>query len=188
MSKLGGLGYSGFSVSDDHLFTLGAFGDEEKLLAFNASNGKKIWELNTGELLTNNWGDGPRMTPTVSDGLVYALGGRGNLICAMPKVAKKWSVHLVQELEESSGWVTPSQFLSIRAASSALLAVKTPLALDAKTGKVLWRRKIYRCCSVLISHRNRAPRKTAHVQLVMKNLVGIETKSGKRYGNRWPGK
>ena len=74
MSKLGGLGHFGFSVSDDHLFTLGAFGDEEKLLAFNASNGKKIWELNTGELLTNNWGDGPRMTPTVSDGLVEALG------------------------------------------------------------------------------------------------------------------
>ena len=89
MSKLGGLGYSGFSVSDDHLFTLGAFGDEEKLLAFNASNGKKIWELNTGELLTNNWGDGPRMTPTVSDGLVYALGGRGNLICADAKSGKK---------------------------------------------------------------------------------------------------
>ena len=81
-SKEGGLGYAGFSIVDDTLYTLGAFGKEERLLAFNASSGKKLWELSIGELLTNGWGDGPRMTPTVSGGMVYALGGKGKLVCA----------------------------------------------------------------------------------------------------------
>ena len=34
-----------------------------------------------GELLTNGWGDGPRMSPSVSGEKVYALGGKGNLVC-----------------------------------------------------------------------------------------------------------
>ena len=35
-----------------------------------------------GELLTNGWGDGPRMSPSPSqENKVYALGGKGNLVC-----------------------------------------------------------------------------------------------------------
>ena len=40
MTTDAGLGYSGFSISKGTLFTMGAFGEEERLLAFNASSGK----------------------------------------------------------------------------------------------------------------------------------------------------
>ena len=33
-------------------------------------------------MLTNNWGNGPRGTPTVDGQQVYALSGRGTLLCA----------------------------------------------------------------------------------------------------------
>ncbi|MBT3635870.1 MAG: PQQ-like beta-propeller repeat protein, partial [Opitutae bacterium] len=181
--KLGGLGYSGFSIANDHLFTLGAFGKEEKLLAFNASTGKKAWELTTGELLTNNWGDGPRMTPSVSNGLVYALGGRGNLVCADAKTGKQqWKVHLVKDLGgKVPGWgytesvlIDQGRVICTPGGSNGALA-----ALDAKSGEVLWRSKEftdgaqYSSPIVIESHGKRQ-----YVQLVMKNLVGVEAKTG----------
>ena len=194
MSKVGGLGYSGFSIADDHLFTLGAFGEEETLLAFNASTGNKIWELKIGELLTNNWGDGPRMTPSVSDGLVYALGGRGNLVCADAKTGKqKWKVHLVKELGgKVPGWgytesvlVDQGRVICTPGGKKGALA-----ALDAKTGKVLWRSKEFTdgaqySSPIVIENQD----KRQYVQLVMKNLVGIEAFSGKLlWKSSWPGK
>ena len=42
-------------LSNGGLYTMGAFGNTEKLLAFNASTGKKVWELPIGDLLTNGW-------------------------------------------------------------------------------------------------------------------------------------
>ena len=93
MSNDAGLGYAGFSVANGALYTMGAFGGKEKLIAYRAvstsPSNKKVWELEVGELLTNGWGDGPRTTPTVSDGKVYALGGKGNLVCADAKTGKK---------------------------------------------------------------------------------------------------
>ena len=194
MIKLGGLGYSGFSVSDDHLFTLGAFGKEEKLLAFNASTGKKAWELTTGELLTNSWGDGPRMTPTISDGLVYALGGRGNLVCADAKTGKqKWKVHLVKDLGgKVPGWgytesvlVDQGRVICTPGGSDGALA-----ALDTKSGEVLWRSKEFTdgaqySSPIMIESQG----KRQYVQLVMKNLVGIEATTGKvLWKSSWPGR
>ena len=61
-----GLGYSGFSIVDGVLYTLGLFGDDEKLIALDAATGKKLWDTTVGGRLRNNWGDGPRSTPTVA--------------------------------------------------------------------------------------------------------------------------
>ncbi len=194
MSKLGGLGYSGFSITNGILYTMGAFGDEERLLAFDANSGKKVWELKTGDLLKNNWGDGPRMTPSVSNGLVYSLGGRGNLICANAKDGKKeWSVHLVEDLGgKVPGWgytesvlIDQGRVICTPGGEKGALA-----ALDAKTGKVLWRSKAFTdgaqySSPIVIENQS----KRQYVQLVMKNLVGIEATSGKLlWKSSWPGK
>ena len=96
MSNDAGLGYAGFSVANGALYTMGAFGGKEKLIAYravsNSSSNKKVWELEVGELLTNGWGDGPRTTPTVADGKVYALGGKGNLVCADARTGKRFGM------------------------------------------------------------------------------------------------
>ena len=194
MNKLGGLGYSGFSITNGILYTMGAFGDEERLLAFDANSGKKVWELKTGDLLKNNWGDGPRMTPSVSNGLVYSLGGRGNLICANAKDGKnEWSVHLVEDLGgKVPGWgytesvlIDQGRVICTPGGEKGALA-----ALDAKTGKVLWRSKAFTdgaqySSPIVIENQS----KRQYVQLVMKNLVGIEATSGKLlWKSSWPGK
>ena len=194
MSKEAGLGYSGFSIAKGILYTMGAFGDEERLLAFDANTGKKIWDLKTGDLLTNNWGDGPRMTPSVFDGLVYSLGGKGNLICADAKDGKKkWNVHLVTDLGgKVPGWgytesvlIDQGRVICTPGGKKGALA-----ALDAKSGEVLWRSKEFTdgaqySSPIVIEHQG----KRQYVQLVMKNLVGIEASSGKLlWKSEWPGK
>ena len=93
MTNDGGLGYAGFSISNGALYTMGAFGGKEKLIAYRAvsksSQNQRVWDLDVGELLTNGWGDGPRTTPTVANGKVYALGGKGNLVCADARTGKR---------------------------------------------------------------------------------------------------
>ena len=64
MSNDSGLGYAGFSVANGALYTMGAFGGTEKLIAYRAvsssATNQKVWELEVGDLLTNGWGDGPK--------------------------------------------------------------------------------------------------------------------------------
>jgi hypothetical protein len=64
-----GLGYGGISVAQGTLFTVGAFGQEEFLLAIDAASGKEKWRTLLGPLFVNNWGDGPRSTPTLEDSI-----------------------------------------------------------------------------------------------------------------------
>ncbi|MEC7627464.1 MAG: PQQ-binding-like beta-propeller repeat protein, partial [Verrucomicrobiota bacterium] len=189
-----GMGYSGFSVVKGGLYTMGAFGKEERLLAFNATTGKQVWSLAVGDLLTNGWGDGPRMTPTVADGKVYALGGRGDLVCADARTGKKiWSVSLVSDLGgKVPGWgytesvlVDEGRVICTPGGSKGALA-----ALDADNGKLLWQSSEFTDAAqysspIVIENRG----KRQYVQLVMKNLVGIDAKSGDlAWKSSWPGR
>lgn len=189
-----GLGYSGFSISNGSLFTLGAFGKEEQLLAFNANTGEKLWSLPVGELLTNSWGDGPRMTPSVADGKVYALGGKGSLLCADVKSGKRiWQVHLVKDLGgKVPGWGYTESVLIDHDRVICTPGGKrgTIAALDAKTGNLLWRSTEFTdeaqySSPIAITHKG----KRQYIQLVMKNLVGIEANSGKLlWKSPWSGR
>ena len=78
---------------------MGAFDKKERLIALNAKNGQMLWDIEVGELLTNGWGDGPRMSPTYYNKKVYALGGKGNLICVNTENQKiLWKKNLASDL------------------------------------------------------------------------------------------
>jgi outer membrane protein assembly factor BamB len=91
-----GEGFSSFSASQERLFTLGARGGTEYVMAFDARSGKKLWETPNGSRFRNEQGDGPRGTPTVDGDRVYALGGSGELAALDAASGRKiWSVNLV---------------------------------------------------------------------------------------------
>ena len=194
VSDQAGLGYSGFTIQDGILFTMGAFDKSESLLAFNANSGKKLWSLKVGELLTNGWGDGPRMSPSVSGKKVYALGGKGNLVCVDIKSGKKlWQKSLVQDLGgKVPGWGYTESVLIDNGKIICTPGGKegTLAALDANSGKTIWRTTNFTdgaqySSPISITHRGQAQ----YVQLVMKNVVGVNPKNGSiLWKSSWPGK
>jgi len=122
--KDAGIGYSGFAVVDGRLFTMGAREGTEYLMALNANTGEELWSVEIGELLENGWGNGPRATPTVDGELVYAMSGRGNLICANTDDGKiSWQASMTNDLNgKVPNWATRNRFWSTRTRSCALRA------------------------------------------------------------------
>ncbi len=93
-----GTGYSSFSSSDGRLYTLGARGNTEYVVALDHATGKKVWEHANGRRFENDRGDGPRSTPTVDGDRLYVLGGSGDLTCLEAATGRRtWSVNLVQK-------------------------------------------------------------------------------------------
>lgn len=180
-----GLGYSGFSIVNGVLYTLGVFDQDEKLIALDAATGKKLWDLTIGGRLKNNWGDGPRSTPTVSGGLVFALGGNGDLVCADAKTGKKeWDKSLTKDL----GGVIQSWGYTESPLVEGDLVIVTPggskgtlAALSTKNGAVKWQTKDYTenaqySSAIAINQSG----KRQIVQLVMNSFVGVSAEDGKQ--------
>ena len=93
-----GNGYSSFSTSGGRLYTLGARGGIEYVIALDRASGKKVWEVQNGRRFENDRGDGPRSTPTVEGDRLYVLGGSGDLTCLENATGKKiWSINIVQK-------------------------------------------------------------------------------------------
>ena len=189
----GGLGYAGFSVAGGKLYTMGLFDAEEKLLCLDAATGKKLWDAPVGAIYKNGWGDGPRSTPTVAGGKVFAIGGNGDLLCADAATGKKeWSVSLTKDLggKLQSWGYTESPFVD------GDVVIVTPgggqgaiAALDAKSGKVKWQTSDVtenaQYSSVIpVNHDG----KRQYVQLLMNSILGVSTDGKVLWKTDFPGK
>jgi outer membrane protein assembly factor BamB len=75
-----GGGYASFVVARGRAFTIEQRGSQEVVAAYDVPTGRELW-TNTwsAEFRESMGGDGPRATPTWSDGRVYALGATGEL-------------------------------------------------------------------------------------------------------------
>jgi outer membrane protein assembly factor BamB len=75
-----GGGYASFVVARGRAFTIEQRGAQEVVAAYDVPTGRELW-TNTwsAEFRESMGGDGPRATPTWSDGRVYALGATGEL-------------------------------------------------------------------------------------------------------------
>lgn len=79
-----GGGYSGFVVAGKVLFTIEQRGDDEAIVCYNRDTHQEIWIHAYPAFFKQSepmGGSGPRATPAVRDGLLYSLGGLGDLVC-----------------------------------------------------------------------------------------------------------
>ena len=77
-----GNGFSAVSVVGDRAYTCFGAADGEFAVCINVADGKTIWKTRLGNLFKGGeYGDGPRATPAVDSGRVFALGGQGALCC-----------------------------------------------------------------------------------------------------------
>ena len=178
-----GNGYSGPAVSKGKLFTLGTRDGNEILLVFDAVTGKEVLAVKIGAILDNDWGDGPRGTPTVDGDRVYAMSGRGDLICM--KIADGnilWKTSMEKLGGERPKWgytesvlIDGQQVVCTPGGSDGAVA-----ALDKMTGKVRWQSKEFtepaHYSSIVSAQIQGAAQ---YVQRTEKSVVGISPLDGK---------
>ncbi len=196
LSEEGGLGYAGFSVVDGKLFTMGLIDGKCNLLAFDANTGKRLWSTSFGGHFKNKWGDGPRATPSVSDGLVYALAASGELLCAKASDGSKvWSKSLVKDFKgRVPGWGYCESVLvdgdQVVCTPGGSKGGGLMVALDKKTGKTNWTSKAFpdgaQYSSIVpIVHNG----ERQYVQLTQKALSGVRASDGKLlWQSDWTGR
>lgn len=190
--KDAGLGYSGPAIVAGKLLTMGTRDNEEVLLALDANSGKELWVAKIGKILENNWGNGPRGTPTVDGARVYALGGQGTLICAQVADGQIVWTRTMQDLSgKTPGWgytesllVDGNQIACTPGGKQGTIA-----ALDKTNGKTLWQSKDItddaQYASIVPGKIND---EAQYIQLTMKSLFGVSAKDGAvRWRVDWPG-
>jgi outer membrane protein assembly factor BamB len=138
-----GAGYSSFSVAGGTLYTLGARGNDEFVMAFNTADGKKIWETRLGSRFSNDRGDGPRGTPTVDGDRLYAYGASGD-IAALDRATGKpvWSVNVLKQFGGSNivwGLSESPLVLGDRILVNAGGPNASIVALNKANGSALWK-------------------------------------------------
>ncbi len=75
-----GGGYASFTIARGQAFTIEQRGAEEVVAAYDLASGRELWTARwQAKFEEYMGGDGPRATPTWSDGRVYALGALGEL-------------------------------------------------------------------------------------------------------------
>lgn len=137
-----GTGYSSFAASHGRLYTLGARGDTEYVMGFDAASGKKVWEAANGRRFRNEMGDGPRSTPTIEGDRVYAFGGSGELTALEAASGKRiWSVNVVQTFAGQTpywGYSESPLIVGDRIVLNAGGRRASIVAVNKADGKTLW--------------------------------------------------
>lgn len=140
-----GLGWSAFTVIGDYLFTQEQRGDGEFTVCYRADTGEEIWANHVSARFSEAMGgDGPRATPTFSDGKLYSQGATGVLQCIDPTTGETvWS----RDVGEDSGAAIPTWgFASSPLVVNGKVVVFTGggagqgvVAYSAADGEVVWK-------------------------------------------------
>jgi outer membrane protein assembly factor BamB len=180
-----GSGYAGIAVAGERLYSLGGDGKNEFAFALDTRTGKKAWSTVVGPYFDNGWGGGPRSTPTVAGGLVYALSGKGLLACVKASNGEKvWSVDLTTDLGGGRKATTWGHAEGPLVAGDLVIVTPggpkgTLAALDRRTGKLAWRSKEwtdaadYSSAVVATLHGVRQ-----YVQVASTSVAGVSAKDG----------
>jgi outer membrane protein assembly factor BamB len=135
-----GPGWSSFAVSGELVYTQEQRGEEEIVAAYQLQTGKPVWmHREAARFWEANAGAGPRATPAVHNGRVYALGATGILNALDAATgARMWSRNAAKDAaQETPQWGFAGSPLIhndlVIAAVSGRLA-----AFDIATGAPRW--------------------------------------------------
>jgi len=135
-----GPGWSSFAVQGNVLFTQEQRGQDEIVAAYKVTTGEPVWQhRDATRFWESNGGAGPRGTPTLSHGRVYALGATG-ILNALDATsgAVIWSRNIATDAHKPiPGWgFTASPF--VVGDVVIIAATGTLVGYDARTGAPRW--------------------------------------------------
>ena len=135
-----GPGWSSFSVQGDLIFTQEQRGDDEIVACYRLSTGVPVWRhRDHTRFYESNGGAGPRATPTLDRGRVYAFGATGMLNALDARTgAVIWSRNAAADTKRKQEfWGFTSSPLVLD--DAVVVAVAGTLAsYDLATGKPRW--------------------------------------------------
>jgi len=139
-----GAGWSSFAVVGHFGVTQEQRGDEELVTCYDLNDGKLQWAHSTPvrfeEIIA---GIGPRATPTIDGGRVYALGALGNLVCLDGATGKVlWQHDIVAETGAGQPqWgrsCSPLVYENLVIVSAGGPQGKSLVAYDKQDGHLVW--------------------------------------------------
>ena len=141
--QVGG-GYASMVVADGLVFTIEQRRDREVVAAYRAQDGSQAWEHSWKSRFREPMGgDGPRATPTWSEGRLYAQGANGDLVClAADSGELLWQRNILEDAGASN--LTWGMAAAPLAVDGMLIALpggahgKSIFAYDKRTGDILW--------------------------------------------------
>jgi outer membrane protein assembly factor BamB len=94
-----GPGWSSFASDGERVYTQEQRGDEEVVACYDAARGEPVWtHHDAARFFESNGGAGPRGTPALGDGRVYAFGATGILNALDARDGSvAWSRHVATE-------------------------------------------------------------------------------------------
>lgn len=190
-----GSGYSSLAVTGGRIYTMGDLAEGQHVIALEDGTGKLLWKRHVGPAHDDKY-IGSRSTPTVVGERLYVTTTEGEVYClSTADGSVVWKRHMVDDfggfLMKAMGqydWkysesplVDEGRVIVTPGAADALL-----VALDAKSGKTLWRTE-----GTAFGERGadgagysspvvfEGAGKRQYVQLVGRGLVGVDAGSGK---------
>ncbi len=193
VNKSSGLGYSGFAVVKDRLYTMGLDDGKSYVICLNTKDGKEIWRTKVSDWYRNSWGDGPRCTPTVDGDNVYILSANGDVACLAAKDGKKvWSKSLVSDFGgkvprwgySESVLIDGDRLLCTPGGSDG-----TVVCLKKSDGSTVWQSKDItepaHYSSIIVA---KSGKQKQYVQLTPRKLFGLSEKGEVLWTSDWNGR
>ena len=139
-----GLAWSAFAVSGRHAITQEQRREDELIVCYELQTGHALWaHTNHVRFIEAMGGDGPRATPTIHQGRVYAMGATGILDCLDEVTGHLiWTRDVLRENQLSNlTWGNSGSPLLVHdlvVVTGGNQREKSLLAYEAATGKPVW--------------------------------------------------
>jgi outer membrane protein assembly factor BamB len=141
-----GAGWSSFAVVGNFAVTQEQRGDEELITCYEVDTGKPRWAHSTPVRFEETLaGIGPRATPTIHGGKVYALGAMGHLTCLDGATGRQlWQHNIVEDngaVDTTPIWgksCSPLIHENKVIVSAGGPNGKSLVALDGDSGETVW--------------------------------------------------
>ncbi|HKQ38511.1 MAG TPA: PQQ-binding-like beta-propeller repeat protein [Verrucomicrobiae bacterium] len=140
-----GEGFSGPVIAEGRLILFHRIDDTERLDCVEARTGKAVWHYEYSTAYQDDFsrGNGPRATPAIAEGRVFAFGPAGILTCLnFTNGSKLWSLDTQKEFRTDKGFfgmacspLVEGRVLLMNIGGKGADIV----AFDVASGKVLWK-------------------------------------------------
>jgi outer membrane protein assembly factor BamB len=139
----GGEGYSSVAVADGRAITLVQRDGSEIVTAFDAVKGKPLWSVPIASAYKNDYGNGPRSTPSIDGNLVFVQSATGPLVCLKTDNGDiVWKKDILKDFGgknltwglSASPFILGDVLVALPGAKGASVAV-----FNKKTGDLVWK-------------------------------------------------